>query len=476
MTSLRRLLQIKTYESVPTLWKECNDSFLFLSASELGNSSGIDVLKAILYLEWGLCLHHFEYGDKGKRCFQLAKAALGLTADLSAALGKRTKFQRQDFAQLLLNAESSLAVAEPLSSEPGEPDMQPTSIMSEMPPGDNQEGREWKHSEWEVGRRMVLETESGEEAVVREVLLDEQDGGPEENILFEGGPRFSDPKVTTTTDLHPLDQAVILALCLDVENSNPRDGLTTEEMFPYVERVLKLSRNWMIHSTALLQRSWLEYEKRRTMDRALLQIQALLDQHTTKLTLFQSTRKAIEESAPAQQRLEFIYCIVYPSQYELKKDLAYRYLKSSAYQSALMLFKELELWDDVVTCYQLLDKPHRAELVVRERLKFGETPYMLTALGDITGDEQHYERAWALSKGRYARAKRTLGKIAFDKGRYEDAVNHLDEALSVQPLVARAWYLKGIACMRLDRLGEAILAFTRCVQQDMEIGEVVLNF
>lgn len=48
--------------------------------------------------------------------------------------------------------------------------------------------------------------------------------------------------------------------------------------------------------------------------------------------------------------------------------------------------QELELWDDVVTCYQLLQKPHRAELVVRERLEVaGETPYMLTSLGDLTG-------------------------------------------------------------------------------------------
>ena len=30
--------------------------------------------------------------------------------------------------------------------------------------------------------------------------------------------------------------------------------------------------NWMIYSTALLERSYLEYEKRRTMDRAMLQV------------------------------------------------------------------------------------------------------------------------------------------------------------------------------------------------------------
>ena len=102
-------------------------------------------------------------------------------------------------------------------------------------------------------------------------MLDSMDGGPDENILLEGGPRFSAEEDITSsssssssstdtnglinrgTDLHPVDQAIILALCLDVENSNPTDGLTNEEMFPYIERVLRLAKNWMIHSTALLQ-------------------------------------------------------------------------------------------------------------------------------------------------------------------------------------------------------------------------------
>jgi tetratricopeptide (TPR) repeat protein len=246
-------------------------------------------------------------------------------------------------------------------------------------------------------------------------------------------------------------------------------------MFPYVERVLLQPRNWMIHSTGLLQRSWLEYEKRRTMDRALMQIQALLDQHTTRLTLFQATRKSVEESAPVEERVYYLHCIVYPSQYELKRDLAERYLNCSVFQSALAFFRDLELWDEVVRCYQLLDKPHRAELLVRDRLKFGETPYMLTALGDITGLTEHYERAWEVSGGRFARAKRTLGRMAFDKNNYEESVMHLDQALTVQPLVAHAWYLKGIACMRLERFGDAIMAFTRCIQQDNEIGEAYAN-
>lgn len=43
--------------------------------------------------------------------------------------------------------------------------------------------------------------------------------------------------------------------------------------------------------------------------------------------MFQSTFKSIEDAAPAQERLLYIFGIVYPSQYELKKDLAQRYLR-----------------------------------------------------------------------------------------------------------------------------------------------------
>ena len=207
----------------------------------------------------------------------------------------------------------------------------------------------------------------------------------------------------------------------------------------------------------------------------MLQIQALLDQHTTKLTISQASYEAIEQSAPAQERLQFLHCIMYPAQYELKRDLAFRYLKFCVFSSALNLFTELELWDEVVKCYQLLQKPHRAELVVRERLKVGETPYMLTSLADLTGDPSFYERAWVLSNCRFARAKRSLARLCFDKGDYSGCCAHMDAALSVHPLVADAWYLKGIACMRLEAWPAALESFTRCVQQDLEVGEAWAN-
>jgi hypothetical protein len=371
-------MQNRHYDKLPTLWKECQESFT-VSLETYGeykqchqnNLKNIHIIiEAMLWMEWGLCYHYFDYKDKGKAHFARAQKTIELSTLLTSAMGKRTKYQQTAHAQLFLLARSKLIEREKHDTVAREcpdlkliPRVEPESLVTEGG---------WKHAEWEVGRRLVGEVNGGEEAAIREVMLDSMDGGPEENILLEGGPKFID-EVDKGGDLHPVDQALILLLCLDVSNENPEDGLTREEMSPYIERVLMKAQNWMIYSTGLLERSWLEYEKRRTMDRAMLQIQALLDQHTTRLTITQSTKKSIEESAPVQDRIQYLYCLVYPSQYELKVDLAFRYLRCQVFVSALNLFKELELWDEVVKCYQLLEKPHRAEVTLSSLISLSLT-------------------------------------------------------------------------------------------------------
>ncbi len=487
-----RLLLSPSYDTIPTLWNEVTNSFQSALISYGAALPTYDLLKgdpivdnhtittwnkenrmiaSKIWLEWGLACHHFAFTDKGKKKFHQSKEISQLDIYLTAALGKRTKYQREDIAQLILYAKSSFDESLPGTTTSKDAD-ETTDKQHEL-----KVGEEENPNEYEIGRRVLKETTTGEEVATREILLDQVNTGAAENIILEGGPRFQNPEeVQNGGSLHPLDQSIVLAFCLDVSNSNPIDGLTNEEMLPYVEKVLKQPINWMIHSTALLQRSWIEFERRKTADRAMLQIQALIDQHSTKLTITQSSYQSIEESAKIYERIEYIYNIIYPSQFELKKDLAIKYLQCQIFQSSLIYLKELQLWDEVVLCYQLMNKPAKAEMVVREQLKIvGETPYMMTALADITGNEALYERAWVLSQGRYPRAKRTLGKICYDRGDFQAAINHLNDALTVQPLVHTAWYLKGIACMRVEAWEDGIQAFVRCVQLESEVAEAWTN-
>ena len=177
---------------------------------------------------------------------------------MTGAMGKRTKYQREDVAQMVVLATSSLVGAEdPQNDVPSPPTLSASLDTVEnrqredssgmivgtrgedgsssiawkgngvgdgesVEPVCNQESG-WQHSEWELGRRLVRETTEGEEAAVREVLLDSMDGGAAENIILEGGPRLSDEEVKMRMKerIHTVDQAVLLALCLDVQNSNP---------------------------------------------------------------------------------------------------------------------------------------------------------------------------------------------------------------------------------------------------------------
>jgi hypothetical protein len=84
------------------------------------------------------------------------------------------------------------------------------------------------------------------------------------------------------------------------------DGLTTEEMFPFVSRVLENANNWMVHTTALLLRSRLESSKSRTVERSALQLQALVDQFDLK------------DEGSIEERLEWFYSLLVPAKWHME--------------------------------------------------------------------------------------------------------------------------------------------------------------
>jgi tetratricopeptide (TPR) repeat protein len=156
-------------------------------------------------------------------------------------------------------------------------------------------------------------------------------------------------------------------------------------------------------------------------------------------------------------------------------DLADRYAALGVVSTAAELFAEVEMWDDVVSSYRRAGRLSTAEKIVRERLELAETPRMLSALGDITGEPEHYLRAIELSRGRFADAHVALGAHCFDKGDLEKALIHYENAVKVRPRLTHVWFRLGTVAMQLDRWDTALRAFSEVVQQEPEEAEAWAN-
>ena len=61
--------------------------------------------------------------------------------------------------------------------------------------------------------------------------------------------------------------------------------------------------NWSVYSYSLLLKSYVEYENYRTKERAILQLQVLVDQLSNETTPLLSNKKENQSSAPVWERL-----------------------------------------------------------------------------------------------------------------------------------------------------------------------------
>lgn len=179
-----------------------------------------------------------------------------------------------------------------------------------------------------------------------------------------------------------------------------------------LQKVLTNANNWMVHTSGLLVKSRLESQKSRTAERAVLQLQALVDQ-----------MDAVKDNTA--NRLLYLFQTEYPPQWQVQKELGYRYAGLGVLRSAYEIFHRLELWEDAINCLMAMDEKTKAERLVKAEIASSEAPGsvhtpLYTAklwciLGDIETAPAHYEKAWAVSGQRLARSMRSLGAYHFKR-------------------------------------------------------------
>ena len=413
-----------------------------------------------LLLEQGLLEHHFTHDKSAADYFVRAARATGLQYHLTGALGKRTKFQQTELSQLVLLAESR--------------------------------AREETGKTAEISAKNSVDSNSSDRqaAKVPETLALNDDTLLEQTEFTSSTPSASDSPLShldpsSQPPLHPLDQCIILSLCLNVRNTSPTHGLTSEQMSPYIARIISHPQNWSVHTMALLLRSRLESSRTRTVERSTLQLQALVDQMPTA-------------DSTASERLHYFHCIPLPSKWEMERELALRFLSLGVVKSALDIFERLEMWEEVVKCWQSMERRDRAIVIVRDLLegRKAEAEIVISRgkatsrnhrqvldsareaklwciLGDLEPENalEHYNRAWTISRETSGRAMRSLGAYHFARGHFTEAIACLRRAVAINPLLSRSWFILGCAYIREENWEGGKEAFGRCVAIDDEDGE-----
>ncbi len=439
---------------------------------------------------------HTHHGMDTKARDDLKSAAKERSFDfaLTGRLGKRTKFQEKEVSQLVILARSKepqdVARPEILDSQSS-----PTDVSRNEKPTSNSAPQS---------------LELNDDTLLESIAYTAKEKSSSVSQLDENLPsslQSLDPGNQPL--LEPLDAIILLATAASITNTSPTDGLTREETLPYAERVISGgSSNWQIYTQALLLRSRIEGYRSRTVERGVLQLQAVVDQviaETTSTESIQGDSNADgitsflpqpkrSESAPVSERLKYIHQLASPPRWKLESELADRWISLGALRTALEIYERLQMWAEVALCWAANDQEANAKTIIRRQLYNpkdlksieepleddqdqdsgdlskeknplpADAPRLFCILGDIEKSTAAYERAWEISNHRYARAQRSLGKFYSAAGDMPRADEAYSKSLKVNPQNHSTWFALGCIRLQTEDWAGAVDAFGRTVQ------------
>ncbi len=294
---------------------------------------------------------HSAYFEVSQALALVEEAAqvAGISVALTGAMGKRTRFQARDLAQLTIDVKS---------------------LGTERTRHDDDEDLLLERLQDDLPTDIKLEDEVRLEKI-----------------------RFA-KEVPAISKLNLVEQGIMMAEFTLRQGSRPRDELTLEELSPYLGTILDSRSCWGFREAALLFRSRLEADNRRSVERSMMQVQALVD-------------SIHEERADKSGRMVHLHSSCLPPWWEVERSLCKLLQSMGSTKAALDIALRLKAWEDVIHCYHQLQLRHKAAEVIREEIaKKGETPLLLCMLGDATDEIDNYHKAVEVSGGKSARAFR----------------------------------------------------------------------
>ncbi|CAO2842093.1 unnamed protein product [Amaranthus hypochondriacus] len=389
-----------------------------------------------MQLEAGFIERTFGRVDPARQYFEAAALTVGLEFSVTGALGFRTVHQVEPKAQMVLVAcKSSFASA----------NCAPLSVSNE---GDGSKDQKFLQSQ-HIG-------EASDVLMAPKIVGVDGSGATGSDVVQND--------LATSRSLTAIQQAVVLAQCFLIEKRSRMDELQRWEMAPYIEAIdSQRSSNFPIKCSCNILRIKWESTRSRTKERALLMMDKVVQD------LYDSSPQVLE-------RVHSYFSVYMPAVPVLKKEYGELLISRGLIGEALRIFENLELWDNLIYCYRLLEKKAAAVELIKVRLLETPTdPRLWCSLGDVTNDDSCYEKALEVSNDRSARAKRSLARSAYNRGDYERSKVLWESAMALNTLYPDGWFALGAAALKARDINKALDGFTRSVQLDPDNGEAWNN-
>ncbi|GIY52227.1 tetratricopeptide repeat protein 27 [Caerostris darwini] len=365
------------------------------------------------YVECAQMHLHYQEVVKAKNFISKAQEIVGLEIELSGAYGKRTIYQRKALPQLLVNLNRN--------HEKLHENELATIDNSQFPPD------------------LLLQ----DDTVLNKVS-------------------FSDVKDEKVVDILSVEQIVLLGYCCLVRKSEAFDELLREKSTAYISCLLEQRKTWSIYVKALIMRCKLEKDSSRRLERAIMQMESIIN--------------SLKKDDPGFViRAPMLYAVAFPMIWTIEKELADLWMSVGATKSALAIYEKLQLWQDIVSCYMQLGRTSCAETLLREQLEKKETPLLWCLLGDALDDPDMYLKADELSKGTNARCQRSLAFYYFKRKDYEKSLPFFKRTLEINPLQCSVWFSYGFAALECKDYPLSAQAYRQVVMLDQDNFEAWNN-
>ncbi len=330
-------------------------------------------------------------------------------------------------------------------------------------------GKKTKYQEFETAI-LVVDSKSSTVDVKKDAMSSEiNTEEPKIVKLDEDNPLLETPKINdkenpiSSGEFSIYDQIYVNAFLNLLKKSNPDEDLLREIIIAYINKSLAKSNDWLVHSKLLLQKSLAEDKKTKTIERSLLQIQSLCDQHN-------------DRSPTPYNRLRYIFAVDYPFIWNIKKHNAEMFMNYGAVITAFDIFDELSMYEECIQCLYVAGKTQRAVEFAENILKKKEDPGIYCVLGEILNKEEYFFKALEISKNKYTRAYRCLGKFFFTvKNNLEESIKYYEKAMEINPMFPNIWFTMGCIYLRMSNWQMAVRCFSKSVALDETSADAWAN-